>query len=163
MPLVRRLARPLLASTYVYGGLDAFRHPGSKVPQSADVIQKLAGPLHLPNDPELIVRANGGVQVGAGLMLATGRLPRLSATALALSTVPTTFAGHRFWKATDNATKNAQTLHFLKNLGMLGGLMLAAVDTEGKPSLGWRARRAAKRARKRSEQAYGSAKDKLPG
>jgi len=33
----------------------------------------------------------------------------------------------------------------LKNVGLLGGLLLAAVDTSAAPSLGWRARRAARR------------------
>jgi hypothetical protein len=32
-------------------------------------------------------------------------------------------------------------MHFLKNLGLLGGLLLAAADTEGRPSIGWRAER----------------------
>jgi hypothetical protein len=31
---------------------------------------------------------------------------------------------------------------------MLGGLILAATDTEGRPSLAWRARRAARRAQR---------------
>jgi hypothetical protein len=35
-------------------------------------------------------------------------------------------------------------MHFLKNLGLLGGLILAAFDTEGAPSLGWRAKRQAR-------------------
>ena len=32
-------------------------------------------------------------------------------------------------------------MHFFKNLGLLGGLILAALDTEGEPSLSWRAKR----------------------
>jgi hypothetical protein len=75
-------------------------------------------------------------------MLALGKFPRLSALALAASLVPTTFAGHRFWEETDPTRRSAQQLHFLKNAGMLGGLILASVDTEGRPSLVWRARRA---------------------
>jgi hypothetical protein len=43
-----------------------------------------------------------------------------------------------------------QRTHFLKNLAILGGLIIAATDTEGAPSLGWRARRAAKRAAQRA-------------
>ncbi|HUJ66530.1 MAG TPA: hypothetical protein VLX59_13380, partial [Acidimicrobiales bacterium] len=50
------------------------------------------------------------------------------------------------WEETDEATKAQQRIHFIKNLGLLGGLILAAVDTEGAPSLGWRARRRARRA-----------------
>ena len=40
----------------------------------------------------------------------------------------------------------AERIHFLKNASMLGGLILAATDLEGRPSLSWRAHRAAKRA-----------------
>ena len=35
---------------------------------------------------------------------------------------------------------------------MLGGLLLAAVDTEGKPGLAWRARRAAADVRREAKQ-----------
>ena len=47
---------------------------------------------------------------------------------------------------TDPKERFGQLSHFLKNLGLLGGLLLAAVDTEGKPSVGYRARRAAHKA-----------------
>ena len=35
--------------------------------------------------------------------------------------------------------RERQKVQFLKNLGLLGGLLLAAVDTEGKPGLAYRA------------------------
>jgi uncharacterized membrane protein YphA (DoxX/SURF4 family) len=92
-----------------------------------------------------LVRINGAVQLGAGLMLATGRMPRLAAVALAGSLVPTTAAGHRFWEAKDPDAKRAQTIQFMKNLSMFGGLVFAALDVEGRPSLPWRARRATRR------------------
>ncbi|HEU5107382.1 MAG TPA: DoxX family protein, partial [Micromonosporaceae bacterium] len=34
-------------------------------------------------------------------------------------------------------------VHFMKNMGLLGGLLLAAADTEGRPGLRWRAAHAA--------------------
>ena len=70
----------------------------------------------------------------------------LAATVLAASLVPTTLAAHRFWEEEDPRARAAQRVHFQKNCAMLGGLILAAVDTGGRPSLGWRARRAARRA-----------------
>lgn len=99
-------------------------------------------------DTETLVRVNGGVQLGAGSLLALGRLPRLSALALAASTVPTTMAAHRFWELDDPAQRQQQQIHFLKNMSILGGLVIAAMDTEGRPGLGWRARHSAERARK---------------
>ncbi len=38
-----------------------------------------------------------------------------------------------------------QQNNFLKNVAMFGGLVLAATDTEGAPSLSWRAKRVARR------------------
>jgi uncharacterized membrane protein YphA (DoxX/SURF4 family) len=148
MSLVRRIARPLLAAQFIVGGLDTYRHPALRARKAAPLIAKVAPVLGVPNDPELLVRANGAVMVGAGTMLATGKLPRLAALALALSLVPTTAAGHPFWQIKDPKQRAAQRLQLQKNLSMLGGLLLAVVDTGGKPGLGWRARRAAKDAKR---------------
>jgi putative oxidoreductase len=155
--LVRRIARPLLASTFVVGGIDTLRNPQSRVAGARPVVEKVTEqadkqlPVRVPRDVEQWVKIDAGVKVGAGSLLALGRLPRLSALTLAASIVPTTLAGHRFWEA-EGAAKQGQLIHFLKNLGLLGGLLLAAVDTEGKPSVGYRARRAAKKATNSTEK-----------
>jgi uncharacterized membrane protein YphA (DoxX/SURF4 family) len=91
-----------------------------------------------------MVKIDALVKIGAGAALALGKLPRLSAALLAASLVPTTLAGHPFWELDDPKERSAQRIQFLKNLGLLGGLLLASADTEGKPSLGWRARRGAR-------------------
>jgi putative oxidoreductase len=41
-----------------------------------------------------------------------------------------------------------QRVHFLKNLAMFGGLLIAAGDTAGRPSLAWRSRHAVQEARR---------------
>lgn len=148
MTIVRRLARPMLAAMFVQGGVAQLRHPGQLVEDAAPVVHALSGPLRLPDDPELLVRANGAAQAGAGTLLALGRVPRLSSLVLAVSLVPTTYAAHRFWEEKDPANKAAQRTAFLKNVGLLGGLLIASVDTEGRPGLSWRAQRAAKDAKR---------------
>jgi uncharacterized membrane protein YphA (DoxX/SURF4 family) len=139
----RTLARPLLASMFIAGGLDALRNPGPR--------QQLVEKAGL-QDPEKLVRVNAATQVVGGLALATGRLPRLSALALAGSLVPTTYVGHPFWNADDKAAQQTQRTQFFKNLSMLGGLLLAAADTGGRESIphaaGRITRRAAKQAKK---------------
>jgi uncharacterized membrane protein YphA (DoxX/SURF4 family) len=143
MPLTRRIARPLLAAIFVVGGLDALRNPAGKAKKARAVTEPLNE--HMPAtsnvDTETMVRINGGIQVGAGVLLATGWFRRVACLALMGSIVPTTYAGHRFWEEPDEATRAQQRMHFVKNLGLLGGLILAAVDTEGAPSLTWRAKR----------------------
>ncbi|HEX2041988.1 MAG TPA: DoxX family protein [Acidimicrobiales bacterium] len=149
MSLTRRVARPLLAASFISGGVDTLRNPEPRVAMAETVAPKVAEPLPLPNDPDQLVKINAVVQVVAGILLAIGRLPRFAACALAGSLVPTTLAGHRFWEEDDPARRHQQQIHFFKNLGLLGGLVLAAADTGGAPSLGWRARRAARRVRRK--------------
>ena len=142
MALSRRIARPLLASVFIADGIDSLRDPERKAKAAQAVTVPLARRVPaVPDDPELLVRCNGAVQVGAGVLLALGRFRRLAAVALIASIVPTTYAAHRFWEEDDDEARAEQQIHFLKNVGLLGGLVLAAFDTEGAPSLGWRARR----------------------
>ncbi|HEY2332891.1 MAG TPA: DoxX family protein [Acidimicrobiales bacterium] len=154
MSLVRMIARPMLAGMFIYGGIDALRHPEPKAATGGDVAKAVASlvPFKLPEDPVQLVRINGAVQLGAGLLLATGRMPRMSALALAGALAPTTVAGHRFWEAKDPQARRTQRIQFLKNASMFGGLLLASVDTAGNPSLSWRARRASARAVRRAER-----------
>jgi len=141
MPVTRVVARPLLASIFIAGGIDALRNPAPKAKLAEPVTSAIAGVVpSLPDDAELLVRANAAVQVGAGACLALGKVPRLSAALLAGSLVPTTFGGHRFWEETDPLKRAQQRTHFLKNASLLGALILAAADTGGAPSIGWRAR-----------------------
>ncbi len=155
MTVSRILARPMLASMFVVGGATAIKdakHQAAAAEPVTDrissLVRRIAPQLPVPESPTTLVRLNGAAQVLAGLALATGRSPRLSATVLAVTLVPTTAAAHRFWEEADPSRKRAQRIHFFKNVSMLGGLFLAAVDTDGKPGLAWRARRAATDARR---------------
>jgi putative oxidoreductase len=141
MSVSSKIARPLLASMFVYGGVDAIRNPAGKVKAAESV----TGPLTrrvgmLPEDPILLVRLNGGLQVVSGALLALGKIRRVAALALIGSIIPTTYAGHQFWNEVDDDARAQQQIHFLKNLGLLGGLILAAFDTEGAPSSAWKVR-----------------------
>jgi uncharacterized membrane protein YphA (DoxX/SURF4 family) len=161
--LVRRIARPLLASSFIYGGIDTLRNPQSRVPGARPVVEAVTAqadkqlPVTVPRDVEQWVKIDAGVKVGAGALFALGKLPRLSALLLCGSIVPTTLAGHRFWEHEDPKERFGQLSHFLKNLGLLGGLLIAAVDTEGKPSVGYRARRAAHKAADSTEKSFAKA------
>jgi putative oxidoreductase len=137
----------MLSSIFVVQGLETMQHPEMVAPRAESVVQRIADLVPaVPGDTEQAVRVNGAVQLAAGTMLGLGWFPRLSALALAGTLVPTTLAGHRFWEAEDPQERKQQRIHFLKNLSMLGGLLIAAVDTDGSPSLAWRRRRASRTA-----------------
>lgn len=155
MAISRFLARPLLGSIFFYGGYHAAKNPEALKEKARRVTDRLtplakSNGIPLPEDPATLVRINGAVQVGAAAMLATNRMPRLSASVLAVTLVPTTLAGHPFWEESDPAARAQDKTQVAKNLSLLGGLMLAAVDTEGKPGVAWRARRAARDARRQA-------------
>ncbi|WP_069173960.1 DoxX family protein [Streptomyces griseus] len=145
MSLLRFAGRPMLASMFVAGGMNSLRSPEAVAPAAEPVVRPVADRVAvLPDRTEHLVRINGAVQVVGGVLLGLGRWPRLSALALAVTLVPTTLAGHRFWEAEEPSDRVQQRIHFLKNVSMLGGLLIAAGDTGGAPSLLWRGRHAAR-------------------
>ncbi len=138
----------MLASIFIVQGYETLRRPEKVVKKADPVVQPIAKRVSfVPDDTEKAVRINGAVQLVGGTLLAVGWFPRLSALAIASTLVPTTAAGHRFWEATDDQERAQQRIHFLKNAAMFGGLLIAAGDTVGRPSLAWRSRHAVKAAR----------------
>lgn len=63
------------------------------------------------------------LETGGGLTLITGWNARWGALALALFLVPTTLIFHGFWSA-DAANFQNQLNHFLKNVSILGGMLV---------------------------------------
>lgn len=140
---VRTAARAMLSAIFVANGAQALVNPDPLVPKAKRVTDRVAplldkAPTQFPTDARALVRINGAVQAVAGLLLATGRGSRTAAAVLAGTLVPTTLAGHAFWEQDDPAQRRAHQIHVLKNIGLLGGLLLAAADTEGRPSLRYR-------------------------
>ncbi|RCK71013.1 DoxX family membrane protein [Desertihabitans brevis] len=148
MSLPRFAARAMLASLFVSRGLKAARQPDELVPVVEPLTDRLV-PLvqknapsgvgsYIPSDTATLVRIGGVAQVLAALALATGRARRPGAVLLSISMVPQLLASAPFGgnKADDDGE---QKRSFLTNLAVLGGVLLASLDTEGKPSLAWRA------------------------
>jgi uncharacterized membrane protein YphA (DoxX/SURF4 family) len=143
----------MMAAMFVTGGVDTLRNPGPR--------RDAAAGAGLDNADQL-VKISAATMVVGGLTLATGRLPRLSALALAGTLVPTTYVGHPFWVEHDRTKKKQQQIHFFKNLSMLGGLLLAAADTGGRESIPHAAGRLSRRAKKKAAKAAAKAGKALP-
>ncbi len=148
--LIRRIARPLLSVAFIGQGVDALRNPkpaADAARPAMEGMRQLPDPIgsKVPSDAETFARINAAVQVGGGLLLATGKMPRLASAALAFTVIPGSLGGHMFWNQSDPQRKADERRAFMTDLSLLGGLIIAAVDTEGKPSLGWRGRRAARK------------------
>jgi len=137
--IVRRIARPLLAGIFVWGGYNALRHPAAHAPAAEPVTKPIARATSLPDDTELLVRANGATMVAGGLLLATGKFPRLASTML-MGTLAPTAATHNFWAESDPQAKAGKLTQFIKDVSLMGGLWRAAGDPERKPGVAYRAK-----------------------
>lgn len=144
--ILRRFARPLLASIFVSGGINALRQLEGHTEAARPWLDKTIGrnadrlPDQVPTDAKTLVQIDAAVKIGAGAALAFGKAPRVAALLLLSSLVPTTLSAHPFWEEDDPEQRDMQLVHFLKNCGLAGGLLLAAADTHGKPSAAWWAR-----------------------
>jgi uncharacterized membrane protein YphA (DoxX/SURF4 family) len=164
--LIRRIARPLLSVVFIGQGIDSLRNPESAAEAAAPIVgglQALPDPVgsSIPSDPQTFAQINAAVQIGGGLLLATGKMPRVASAALAFTVLPANLGAHMFWNETDPQRKAEKRQAFLTDLSLLGGLMIASADTAGKPSLGWRGRRAAERLSEAVSSALPGSQDTL--
>lgn len=159
MSLIRALARPLLAAPFVAGGLSRVRTPEATASQLRPALQRASRAVPqlstLADRPELVARVLGGVQLGAGALLAVGKLPRLSSSLIVLSQALTVAAD------TQSEDRGHKIATLTTQAGLTGGALLAAVDTAGKPSLAWRAQDAGRRGKRAIKREARAAKKAL--
>ncbi|HOC12466.1 MAG TPA: DoxX family protein [Propionicimonas sp.] len=147
MSVLRFVARSMLASYFVLNGVRALAHPEDLAPATAPIAEKLMPKLSaalpesarafVPTDATGLVKLNGLLQIVGGASLATGFFRRIGAGVLAVTTVPNLLAANPLTKGPGQAAAQAE---FGTNVALLGGVLLAAQDTEGKPTLVWRLR-----------------------
>ena len=157
--MIRKLARPMLASVYIADGVKTVTNASEYAGDAERVVDTIKSVLpsqyaqYIPSDPETVAKINGGLKIGAGSTFALGKAPRLSAGLLAASTVGTLLGRNAFWEAKNEDDKQRRRNGAMTNVALLGGVLLASADTEGKPGLAWRAQDAAKRGKKNIQQA----------
>ncbi|WP_139738677.1 DoxX family membrane protein [Actinomyces wuliandei] len=143
MNLLRVLVRPALAAPFITDGIDAVARPRrhmEKLEKVTPTLERAGVPPLLTSDARLLTRVSGAVSVLAGLGLATGRAPRTSAAVLAALNIPLTLVNYPVWTAADKESRKRSVSGLLRGAAVGGGLLLAAVDRQGRPSLAWRVR-----------------------
>ncbi|MBV7364089.1 DoxX family membrane protein [Actinomycetaceae bacterium TAE3-ERU4] len=136
MNILRALIRPLVATPFILDSFDALRHPrkhSAKIEKIAPTLRR-SGLSFIADQPILAARISGALTLAAAAMLATGRAPRTSATALTLLSLPIAY--------TQTVTEPTlqKKINTAVNRGALtGALVLAALDRKGSPSLLWKA------------------------
>jgi putative oxidoreductase len=125
------VGRILLALVFVVAGSRKLMTTAA----TAGYFAKLGFPM-----PEVMVWVAIAFEVIGGVLLIVGWKTRYAAWALALFTLVATFAAHRFWEFGDAAQYAAQMNNFLKNLAIIGGMVLIAATGPGPLSVDGRRR-----------------------
>lgn len=124
--MFRVLARPLLASWFIYGGVQSVLEPERRAARSAPVIEPVLKEVGLEDVKTTdLVKAHGVATIAAASVLALSRTPRTAGLVLAGLTAATVAAGRPFWLESDDQRKEEQLELFLKNVSLLGGTLLA--------------------------------------
>lgn len=149
--MLRRIARPLLATWFIADGLSAAKHPQEHVELSRAPINRVVTAVGKEplTDSQLrnVVRAEGVATVFLGLGLGFSKTPRTCGLILAALSLP-----HVLVTAPVGPSELPRTQRygiFAQKLGALGAALLVSGDTGGKPSLAYRVNKAkAERAKK---------------
>lgn len=163
MSVVRRLARPALASSFILSGVDRLKDPASAAHlEKAVSLAASTSPYLsvLKGQERLVGQALAGSQVAAGSLFALGKLPRLSSTVLLATGAVNAYLEFMATEHDSKEQKSARVNNLVKNSSLLGAIALASVDTDGNPSLAWRASKLTDKVAKKSEQISSDVMDK---
>ncbi len=125
--MIRALARPLLASWFVYAGVRDALEPQDRAPLADPVVAPLlqeAGVTDVSTTD--VVRVHGAVTALTATVLAFSRTPRTAGLALTGLAAASAAVYTPFWRLPEGPERDAMRGEFLKNLSLVGGAMLAA-------------------------------------
>ncbi|MEO1993616.1 MAG: DoxX family protein [Pirellulales bacterium] len=112
--LTSLLARLMIVMVFLASTL------GSKVPRFTETVAMMQS-QGVPNPRPMLFGAIGLILIGS-LSLITGAWTRMGAAFLAVFLAAATFYFHDFWTFSNPIDREAQVIHFLKNLAICGGL-----------------------------------------
>jgi putative oxidoreductase len=121
-PLIGRI---LLSFMFIISGIQ-------KIPGFSGTAAHMAS-HGLPFVPLLLVLTIL-IEAGGGLMILLGWHARLAALVIFLYLIPVTLVFHNFWAA-DAAHFEGQTINFMKNLTIMGGMLYVLAFGAGEYSL----------------------------
>lgn len=119
------ISRAILTLPYWFAGFYKLAHLPDALGEAAHFGLSPAG---------LVVTATIVVQLGGSLLLILGRVGWLAAGALGVFTALATLIAHPFWTVIDPMERFHALNTFLEHVGLIGGLMLAAILAEPEPA-----------------------------
>ena len=119
------IARALLATIFVISGYN-------KLTGFNDLVTTLAK-QGLPL-PQVAAFGTIAIELVGGILLLVGFKARWTALVMALFLVPATLMFHRYWSF-EGAQRAGQKINFLKNLAIMGGLLMVSAQGPGRASV----------------------------
>jgi uncharacterized membrane protein YphA (DoxX/SURF4 family) len=123
---IRTVARPLLASWFVYAAVDAILDPSRHAAKSAPLVEPFLEETGIALTGPQLARIHGALTLVAATALASSRTPRAAGLALASLATVTVATGEPFWREDDEDARSASRESFVKNISLLGGALIAA-------------------------------------
>ncbi len=123
---MRSLARPLLASWFIYGGIRDALEPQERAVAAEPVVGPLLKEAGVEVPVETLVRVHSAATAATAAVLALSRTPRTAGVALTGLAAVTVATGAPFWRLPEGDERDAALDQFMKNVSLLGGAMLAA-------------------------------------
>lgn len=128
----RTLARPLLATWFIYGGIESILSPERRAERAEPVVQPLLVEAGLEDVKVTdMVKVHGAATIVAASVLAISRTPKTAGFALAGLAAVTLAAGRPFWREENEEVRLAERERFLVNVSLFGATVLAATSGHG--------------------------------
>jgi putative oxidoreductase len=109
------LGRVMFGGYFVYNGVNHFRNQ--------EGMSQYAGAKGVPA-AEAVIPATGALLIAGGLSIVTGVKPRLGLASIMGFLIPVTLQMHRFWEEKDPQQRTNESVHFAKNLALVGASMM---------------------------------------
>jgi putative oxidoreductase len=114
------IGRILFGGYFAFGGFNHFK--------MLDTMSGYARSKGAPM-PKLSVAFSGVLLIVGGLSVLFDILPGFGLVALVLFLLPVTFIMHAFWKVQDPAAKMHEMVNFMKNIALLGAVLILLAHT----------------------------------
>lgn len=131
------IGRVMLCTIFVMAAV------GNKIPHF-DAVADLMGQKGIPA-PRLMLIGAVVFLIAGSLSVILGYKARIGAALLLVFLILASYYFHDFWRVTDTAAQQDQMIHFMKNLGLMGAMVLIIANGTGPMSLDERGRLASPR------------------
>ncbi|EEH63834.1 hypothetical protein HMPREF0044_0853 [Gleimia coleocanis DSM 15436] len=142
MSILRTVIRPVLVLPLVVDSVDAIRNPKDHAKKFLKLYkhaEKHGAPKLSEKQAKLASQAAGCATLVAAAGFISGKAPRTCATMLALTALPVAIVQNPVWTAEDRKERNQYRRGLERYGAVFAGLVFAAFDRQGEPSVAWKA------------------------